>query len=152
MVHSTPVSLTLFTNAVSIRVQTWIFSAARSRPRAFPSMFSKSLFLAASTTNLKMIQCKKIKWASSWDYATYRIGDQRRLRRACASAQSRQSLRCSHTWTTKLDEGSESSPTVRLCMRIWRMNLRRTKSAKISWVGSNGPRENLSSDLDVCEQ
>ena len=35
------------------------------------------------------------KWASSWDYGTYRIGDQRRLRRACASAQSRQSLRCS---------------------------------------------------------
>ena len=28
---------------------------------------------------------------------TYHIGDQRRLRRACASAQSRQSLCCSHT-------------------------------------------------------
>ena len=28
-------------------------------------------------------------WASSWDYATYHIGDQRRRRRACASAQSR---------------------------------------------------------------
>ena len=30
-------------------------------------------------------------------YGTYHIGDQGRLRRACASAQSRQSLRCSHT-------------------------------------------------------
>ena len=36
-------------------------------------------------------------WPSSWDYGTYHIGDQRRLRRACASAQSRQSLRWSHT-------------------------------------------------------
>ena len=26
-------------------------------------------------------------WASSWDYGTYHIGDQRRLRRACGSAQ-----------------------------------------------------------------
>ena len=25
-------------------------------------------------------------WASSWDYGTYHIGDQRRLRRACATA------------------------------------------------------------------
>ena len=30
-------------------------------------------------------------------YGTYHIGDQRGLRRACTSAQSRQSLRCSHT-------------------------------------------------------
>ena len=35
---------------------------------------------------------RKEKWASPWDYGTYHIGDQRRLRRACASAQSRQSL------------------------------------------------------------
>ena len=44
-----------------------------------------------------------MKWASSWDFGTYRIGDQQRLRRACASAQSRQSLRCSHTWTIIVD-------------------------------------------------
>ena len=42
------------------------------------------------------------KWVSSWDYCTYHIGDQRRLRRACASAQSRQSLRCSHTWSMEI--------------------------------------------------
>ena len=46
-------------------------------------------------------------WASSWDYSTYHIGDQRRLRRACASAQSRQSLRCSYTWSMEVDEGSD---------------------------------------------
>ena len=52
-----------------------------------------------------------------------------------------QSLRCLHTWTMEADEGSDQKadiyPTVWLCMRFWRMNLRRTKSAKISWVGSN---------------
>ena len=46
------------------------------------------------------------EWASSWDYGTYHIGNQRRLRRACASAQSRQSLRCSHTWSMEVDERS----------------------------------------------
>ena len=71
----------------------------------------------------------------------YCIGDQWRLRRACAFAQSRQSLRCLHTWTMEVKKGQTknqtSSLTGWLLMRIWRMNLRRTKSAKISWVGSN---------------
>ena len=49
---------------------------------------------------------RKEIWASSWDYGTYHIGGQRSLRRACASAQSRQSLRCSHTWSMEVDEGS----------------------------------------------
>ena len=37
----------------------------------------------------------RLNWASSSDYGTYHIVDQRRLRRACASAQSRQTLRFS---------------------------------------------------------
>ena len=36
-------------------------------------------------------------WGGSWDYGTYNTGDQQKLRRACASAQSRQCLRRSHT-------------------------------------------------------
>ena len=53
------------------------------------------------------------------------------LRRACASAQSRQSLRCSHTWSMKVDEGSdqksEFSSTGWLRKRVWRMSLRGQK-------------------------
>ena len=82
---------------------------------------------------------KCIIWASSWYYGTYRIGDQGRLRWACASAQSRQSLLCSHTCSMEVDEGSKnqtSSSTGWLRMRIWRMSLQRTKSAIISWAGS----------------
>ena len=48
-----------------------------------------------------------ISWAGSWDYGTYHKGDQRRLRRVCASAQSRQSLRCSHTRSMVEHDGSD---------------------------------------------
>ena len=34
-------------------------------------------------------------WAASSEFGTYRLCEQRRFRRACASAQSRQNLRCS---------------------------------------------------------
>ena len=80
------------------------------------------------------------KWASSWDNGTYHIGDQRRLGWACASAPSCQSLRCSHTWSMELDERSDqnqaSGPIGWLHNCVWRMSLRRTKSAIISWAGS----------------
>ena len=46
-------------------------------------------------------------WASSWDYGTYHIGNQRRLRRASASAQSGQSFRCSYTWSMEVDQKSD---------------------------------------------
>ena len=79
-----------------------------------------------------------IKWASLWDYGSYHIGDQRRLRRACTSAQSRQSLRCSHTWSMELDEElDQKSDIYPHWMCIWRMILQRTKSTIISWDGSN---------------
>ena len=65
------------------------------------------------------------------------MGDQRKLKRACAFAQSRQSLRCSHTWSMEVDEGSDHKsdfkPTRWLRMRVWRMSLQRTKRTIISW-------------------
>ena len=36
-----------------------------------------------------------LKWTASSDFGTYSLCEQRRFRRACASAQSRQNLRCS---------------------------------------------------------
>ena len=44
-----------------------------------------------------------MKQASSWDYGTTRTCNQRRLRRACTSAQSCQGHKCSHT--RNVDEG-----------------------------------------------
>ena len=56
--------------------------------------------------------CTKHKRASSWDYGTYHISDHRRLRRACASAQSQQSLRCSQTRRMEVDEGSDQKSDI----------------------------------------
>ena len=53
-------------------------------------------------------------WAISWDYGTYHIlGDQRRLRRACASGQYRQSLRCSLFAHMKYGSGWRVRPKTR---------------------------------------
>ena len=60
----------------------------------------------------KQLMFRKYIWASSWDYGTYHIGDQRRLRRTCASAESRQSLRCSHAWRMEIDEGSDQKSDI----------------------------------------
>ena len=51
-------------------------------------------------------------WASSWDYGTYHIGHQRRLRQTCAFAQSHQSLRCSRKWSMEVDQGSDQKSDI----------------------------------------
>ena len=51
-------------------------------------------------------------WASSWDYGTYYLGYQWWLRWACTPAQSLQSLRCSHTWSMEVDEGSDQKSDI----------------------------------------
>ena len=87
--------------------------------------------------------------ASSWDYGTYHPGDKQRLRQACTSAQSHQSLRCSPTWSMEVDERSDQnsdiySPTGWLCMCVWRMSLWRMESTIISWHGSYQPEDQWS--------
>ena len=64
------------------------------------------------------------------------LGDQRRLRRACASAHSRQSLMKYGSKPRVRPKNQTSRPTGWLRMRVWRISLRRTKSAIISWAGS----------------
>ena len=50
------------------------------------------------------------KWAASSEFGTYRICEQRRFRRACASAQSRQNLRCSLIQAVSQEEPSDRKP------------------------------------------
>ena len=64
-----------------------------------------------------------------WDYGTYHIGDQRRLRRAIHTHVIWKQTKGSTKYQT-------SSPTGWLCMRVWRMSLWRTKSTTVSLVGS----------------
>ena len=49
-------------------------------------------------------------WAVSGEFGTYRVCEQRRFRRACASAQSRQNLRCSLIQAVSQEEPSDRKP------------------------------------------
>ena len=51
-----------------------------------------------------------IMWAASSEFGAYRICEQRRFRRACASAQSRQNLRCSLIQAVSQEEPSDRKP------------------------------------------
>ena len=51
-----------------------------------------------------------IIWAASSEFGTYRLCEQRRFRRACASAQSRQNLRCSLIQAVSEEEPSDRKP------------------------------------------
>ena len=60
--------------------------------------------------SLKKKKKKKIKWTASSEFGTYRLCEQRRFRRACASAQSRQNLRCSLIQAVSQEEPSDRKP------------------------------------------
>ena len=49
-------------------------------------------------------------WPASSEFGTYRLCEQRRFRRACASAQSRQNLHCSLIQAVSQEEPSERKP------------------------------------------
>ena len=49
-------------------------------------------------------------WTASSEFGTYRLCEQRRFRRACASAQSRQNLRCSLIQAVSREEPSDRKP------------------------------------------
>ena len=53
---------------------------------------------------------REIKGAPSSEFGTYRLCEQRRFRRACASAQSRQNLRCSLIQAVNQQEPSDRKP------------------------------------------
>ena len=54
--------------------------------------------------------CPSINWAAPSEFGTYRLCEQRRFRRACASAQSRQNLRCSLIQAVSQEEPSDRKP------------------------------------------
>ena len=51
-----------------------------------------------------------IMWTASSEFGTYRLCEQRRFRRACTSAQSRQNLRCSLIQAGSQEEPSDRKP------------------------------------------
>ena len=67
----------------------------------FPSKFSISFSLTSFPFIIR---------APSSEFGTYSLCEQRRFRRACASAQSRQNLRCSLIQAASLEEPSDRKP------------------------------------------
>ena len=65
--------------------------------------YNERNFLALSLSN----DCI---WTASSEFGTYRLCEQRRFRRACASAQSRQNLRCSLIQAVIQEEPSDRKP------------------------------------------
>ena len=57
--------------------------------------------------SLANLQINRINWAASSEFGIYRLCEQRRFRRACASAQSRQNLRCSLKQAVSQEEPSD---------------------------------------------
>ena len=51
-----------------------------------------------------------VKWTVSSEFGTYSLCEQRRFRRACVSAQSRQNLRCSLIQAVSQEEPSDRKP------------------------------------------
>ena len=51
-----------------------------------------------------------VNWTASSEFGTYRLCEQRRFRRACASAQSCQNLRCSLIQAVSQEEPSDRKP------------------------------------------
>ena len=67
--------------------------------------FSRTFYLRKAEKFLP-----SIKWTASSEFGTYCLCEQRRFRRACASAQSRQNLRCSLIQPVSQEEPSDRKP------------------------------------------
>ena len=67
--------------------------------------------LTRCSTRQKLLKhCSRTKWAAPSEFGAYRLCEQRRFRRACASAQSRQNLRCSLIQAVNQEEPSDRKP------------------------------------------
>ena len=58
-------------------------------------------------------------WTASSEFGTYRLCEQRRFRRACASAQSRQNLRCSLIQAVSQEEPSDKKARSLAPLNVW---------------------------------
>ena len=83
-------------------------------------------------------------WTASSEFGTYRLCEQRRFRRACASAQSRQNFRCCLISAVSQEEPSDRKPDP---WPLWMAGHAQLKfvmtecsKTQIAWRGSNGIR------------
>ena len=89
----------------------WVFvvNTGHFRFDCAPTQLLPGCVLRQKLVN-KFIYDSSIQWAASSEFGTYRVFEQWRFRRACASAQSRQNLRCSLIQAVSQEEPSDRKP------------------------------------------
>ena len=83
----------------------WVF-AGRTLTLLVLSGGGSNCFINVFIHNIMQVMI----WTASSEFRTYRLCEQRRFRRACASAQSRQNLRCSLIQAVSQEEPSDRKP------------------------------------------
>ena len=73
-------------------------------------MTSKGFGELRRCTARPSLPCSHITWTATSEFGTYRLCEQRWFRRACASVQSRQNLRCSLIQAVSQEEPSDRQP------------------------------------------
>ena len=106
------------TDTIRIIITLWILSMRKSRQFTHKLSKASSLefthYLNPQNDNpfliIPNLSEKYYRWAASSEFGTYRLCEQRRFRRACASAQSRQNLRYSLIQAVSQEEPSDRKP------------------------------------------
>ena len=95
----------------------WLIPSSTSWKRQMMShvgylklLISWSILSGPLDFEIKRVSCNSIIWIASSKFGTYRLCEQRRFRRACASTQSRQNLRCSLIQAVSQEEPSDRKP------------------------------------------
>ena len=109
--------MVLFANCFGLLLQVYKIKVKKVIAIHLENIWSQSSFLYciilktrdATKSDVKFYR-RFLKWATSSEFGTYRLCEQRRFRRACASAQSRQNLRCSLIQAESQEEPSDRNP------------------------------------------
>ena len=91
---------------------------------AFNCKLSRKYKYSSKIIDNSSIPTLKTIWTASSEFGTYRICEQRRFRRACASAQSRQNLRCSLIQAVSQEEPSGRKPDPKPLWMAWHAQLK----------------------------
>ena len=93
------------TQKILSNVSQWLFFYSKT-----VKDFSATNALIARLQNMVLIFQPNWNWIASSEFGTYSLCEQRRFRRACASVQSRQNLRCSLIQAVSQEEPSDKKP------------------------------------------
>ena len=106
------ISLRIRAHFLMTRLNCFYFQTSGSTTSSFRGRLEKDGSQSSEAGTSSSLSRGKvvIKWTASSEFGTYRLCEQQRFRRACASAQSRQNLRCSLKQAVSQEEHSDRKP------------------------------------------